>query len=261
MQRRKQAKFKIESRDKVYGTLEAFQDFLERFTPPAGDFDPRGAWKQAYAVRLFAESSGTLGVLEIERRPGADETALTVATRLAHFNGYQEQSAKLVCAADQLGSLRSVQLESISGGLDGQPVAATKVSATARVRGESIEWIRGARKRSARAAPPLASNWGLFDAVQRLTPNEKKPIEFTLLDDGDVIKPGQRLIHIGKTSVKVAAGATLALQCWEQTGYGVLPTHYWVDSKNRLLFAIAGQKAYLYDPNARNNITARRKRG
>jgi len=248
---------KTERRDKTYGTLEAFPEFIERFTPPAADFDPRGAWKQSYAIRLFAEDSGTLGFLELERRPAADGAVLTVATKLAHVNGLQEQNAKLQCAADALGSLRSIQLESVSSGLDGQLVAATKLAIGGQVRGGSIEWTRAGRKRSAPAPPPLVANWALFDAVQRLAPDLNKSFEFTLLDDGDLIKPAQRLVYVGQTTVQAAGGASLSLHCWEQTGYGVLPIHYWVDGKGRLLFAIAGQKAFLYDPEARNNARGR----
>jgi hypothetical protein len=248
---------KIERRDKTYGTLEAFPEFIERFTPPAADFDARGAWKQSYAVRLFAEDSGTLGFLEVERRPAADGAALTVATKLAHVNGFQEQNVKLQCAADALGSLRSMQLESVSSGLDGQLVAAAKLAIGGQVRGGFIEWTRAGRKRIAPAPPPVVANWALFDTVQRLTPDLNKSFEFTLLDDGDLIKPAQRLVYVGQTTVQAAGGANLSLHCWEQTGYGVLPTHYWVDGKGRLLFAIAGQKAFLYDPEARNNARGR----
>src|SRR5512140_1758319 len=173
---------KSERRDKTYGALEAFPEFIEKFTPPATDFDPRGAWKQSYAIRLFAEDSGTLGFLEIERRLAADGAALTVATRLAHINGVQEQNAKLQCAADALGSLRSIQLESVSSGLDGRPVAAAKLAIGGQVRGGSIEWNRAGGNRSAPAPPPVVANWALFDAVQRLTPDPNKSYEFTLLD-------------------------------------------------------------------------------
>ena len=248
---------KTERRDKTYGALEAFPEFIGQFTPPASDFDPRGAWKQTYAIRLFAEDSGTLGFLEIERRPAADGAALTIATRLAHVNGFQEQNAKLQCAADVLGSLRSIQVESVSGGLDGRPVAAAKLAIGGQVRGGFIEWTRAGGKRSAPAAPPLVANWALFDAVQRLTPDSNKFYEFTLLDDGDLVKPAQRLLYIGQTTVQATGGASLSLHCWEQTGHGSLPTHYWVDAKGRLLFAIAGQKAFLYDPGARNKARGR----
>lgn len=250
---------KNDRRDKTYGSLEAFPEFLEKFTPPAGGFDPRGAWKLSYSVWLFAGDPEAVGFLEIERQPAADGAAMKVATRIAHFNGYQEQNAALECAADTLSSLRSLELESVSGTPEGQPLPATKTSARVQVRGSAVEFARGARKRTARAAPPVVASWGLFDALQRLSPDQPKALEFTLLDDGDLLKPAQRLTYAGKTSIQVAGGAGLALDCWEQTGYGVLPTHYWMDAQGRLLFAVAGQRAFLYEPEARQNAAGRRR--
>jgi hypothetical protein len=244
---------KAERRDKTYGTLEAFSDFLERFTPPAGGFDPRGEWKQSYAIRLFADETGIVGFLEIERRKAADGVVLTVATRIAQSNGFEEQRATLACAADRLASLRSVEFEGVSGTPDGTLVPTTKISGSGVVGAGKIEWTRAGRKRSVPAPPPVVANWGLFDAVQRLAPREQDAIGFTLLDHGDLVKPGHRLVYAGETSVRVADGAALPLHCWEQTGYGTLPAHYWVDANGRLLFAISGQKAFLYDPNARQN--------
>ena len=250
---------KTERRDRTYGTLEAFSEFIERFSSPGGSFDPRGAWKQTYAVRLFAELSGTMGFLEIEKRPAGDGTELSVATLLHQTNGTQEETAKLTCAADSLGTLRSLQLESISSDAQGTQVEATKGSVRCEVRGKAVEFTRGGRKRSAPVTPPVVANWALFDAVQRLAPKEGKPVEFTLIDDGDLVKPAQRLIYRGKESVSVAGGAKLSLDWWEQTGYGILPSHYWVDSNGRLLFAISGQKAFLYDPEARTHLAARKR--
>jgi hypothetical protein len=251
---------KNDRRDKTYGSLEAFPEFLEKFSPPAGGFDPRGAWKLSYGVWLFAGDPQAVGYLEIERRPTAGGSALTVAGRIAHLNGYQQQNAALDCAADTLSSLRWLELESTSGTPEGQPLPATQTSLRVQVRGSAVEFTRGTRRRTARAAPPVVASWGLLEALQRLEPDQPKALEFTLLDDGDLLKPAQRLTYLGKTSVQVAGGAGLALHCWEQTGYGVLPTHYWVDAQGRLLFVVAGQKAFLYDPAARQNAAGRRRR-
>ena len=239
-------------RDRTYGDISAFPEFLERFTPPAAAFDPRGAWKQSYAVHLFADESGIAGFLELERRPAADGVVLAAATRLSQMNGFEEQSVTLTCAAGVPAPLRSVKVESVSD--------ATRISISGVVRGGSVEWTRAGRTRTTPAPPPLIADWALFDAVQQLKP-DARPLEFTLLDDGDLVKPAQRLLYAGETAVKTGGG-TLALKCWEQTGYGVLPAHYWVDARGRLLFAVAGQKAYLYDPEARSHAEARnRNRG
>ncbi len=246
MQNKRAKAGKADRRDKTYNDISAFPEFLERFTPPTAAFDPRGAWKQSYAVHLFAEMSGIVGFLELERRPSADGVVLAAATRLRQMNGFEEQSVVLDCAAGVPAPVRSVKIESVSD--------ATRISFSGIVRGGSIEWTRAGRKRSTPAPPPLVADWALFDAVQLLKP-DAKPLGFTLLDDGDLVKPAQRLLYAGETTVKTAGG-NIALKCWEQTGYGVLPVHYWVDAQARLLFAMAGQRAYLYDPEARSHAEA-----
>lgn len=241
-------------RDRTYGAIEAFPEFLERFTPPAGPFDPHGAWKQTWAVHLFAQLPGYAGFLELERRPAAEGAVFTATTRLAHANGYSEQTFTIACAAGAPAPLRSLKTESVVGDLDGKPVAASRLAVSGEVRGAAIEWTRAGRKRSTPAPPPLVAAWALFDAVQRLKPGARPPA-FTLLDDGDLVKPAQRLVYAGETSARTAAGS-LALRCWEHTGEGILPAHYWVDAQGRMLFAVAGQKAYLYDPEARGRMAA-----
>ncbi len=243
MQNKRARAGKADRRDRTYNDISAFPEFLERFTPPAAAFDPRGAWKQSWAVHLFAEESGAVGFLELERRPSADGVVLASATRLRQMNGFEEQNVTLGCGAGLPAPVRSVKIESVSD--------ATRISFSGVVRGAAIEWTRAGRKRTTPAPAPLVAEWGLFDAVQQLAP-DAKPLQFTLLDDGDQVKPAQRLIFAGETTVKTAGGS-VALRCWEQTGYGVLPVHYWVDARGRLLFAMAGQKAYLYDPEARSH--------
>jgi hypothetical protein len=236
----------MQDRDRTYGDISAFPEFLERFAPPAAAFDPRGAWKHSYAVHLFSQA-GIAGFLELERRPSAKGVVLASATKLWQMNGFEEQSVTLDCAAGVPAPVRAVKIESVSD--------ATRIAFSGSVRGGSIEWTRAGSKRSTPAPAPLVADWALFDAVQQLKP-DARPLEFTLLDDGDLVKPAQRLLYAGETTVQTGGGA-LALKCWEQTGYGVLPAHYWVDAQGRLLFAIAGQKAYLYDPEARSHAEAR----
>jgi hypothetical protein len=145
-----------------------------------------------------------------------------------------------------------IELERVTIDLRGQPIPSLKINLSGRVRGVSINWTRAGRKRTVSAAAPFVSNWALFDAIQRLKPGADGPIDFTLVDDGDVLKPAQKLTYAGKTEIKVAGVVVLALDCWEQTGYGTLPAHYWVDGKGRLLFAVLGEKALLYDSEAGN---------
>ena len=58
-------------------------------------------------------------------------------------------------------------------------------------------------------------------------------LHFDMLQNGLVIKPGQTMHYSGRIQIPVA-GRTAAMDCYAQTGYGILPTHYLVDKDGRV---------------------------
>lgn len=58
-------------------------------------------------------------------------------------------------------------------------------------------------------------------------------LHFDMLQNGLVIKPNQTLYYAGRIQIPVAGG-TAAMDCYAQTGYGILPTHYLVDGHGRV---------------------------
>jgi hypothetical protein len=58
-------------------------------------------------------------------------------------------------------------------------------------------------------------------------------LRFDILQNGLVIKPDQTLHYSGQIQIPVAGG-TAAMDCYAQTGYGILPTHYLVDGQGRV---------------------------
>ena len=60
----------------------------------------------------------------------------------------------------------------------------------------------------------------------------KQPLRFDMLDNS-TLRPGQVLRYCGKVDVPVARG-NASLDCYVQTGYGILPVHYLVDGGGRV---------------------------
>lgn len=58
-------------------------------------------------------------------------------------------------------------------------------------------------------------------------------LHFEMLQNGLVIKPNQTLHHCGRIQIPVAQG-NAAMDCYVQTGYGILPTNYLVDGRGRV---------------------------
>lgn len=58
-------------------------------------------------------------------------------------------------------------------------------------------------------------------------------LHFDMLQNGLVIKPDQTIHYNGRIQIQVAGG-TATMDCYAQTGCGILPTHYLVDRQERV---------------------------
>jgi hypothetical protein len=106
----------------------------------------------------------------------------------------------------------------------------------------------GSRNHGVAAEPATgtASDWCLFEAVQRLAFDKRSSLSFDLLEGMSVSKPGHRLFYRGTYPMKVD-GQSTPLHCFAQLGSGILPYEYWLDNRHRLLAVISMNKAYVLD--------------
>ena len=222
---------------------------LKDFTPPTGTFDPKDTWTNSYHLWLVQRNLGG-GALTIRREPEADGVRLRVSYDVAEYSGYIRRTKAVVeCRSDALCSPISWTLESQCYDADDQPTRGTKLTETGAITDGSLEIRFGGRSRKEKIAAPATSHWSLFDAVQRLPGKATKPLSFTMLEEMDLVKPGQRLTFREARDFKVG-DATLHLRGYQQIGRGVLPWQYWVDDQGRLLFAFSGVRAYIHNTNA-----------
>lgn len=220
-------------------TLAALSEYevMDGFSPP-GSFDPDGEWEQTY--RIWLVGRGDSGFLHIERKPASNGASIDLdiemlvlqAARTVH-----RTKVKLQCADDTLSTPQVWEMESGILDRDLQPIEITTVKNTV--------------TSNDRAAS--TSNWSLFDAVQRLPGRDTRPLEFSLLEDLDLMKTGQRFSYWKSMDFHVNDN-TLHLTGYQQIGHGILPYQYWVDHQHRLLFVISGIRAYIFDPSARRKM-------
>jgi hypothetical protein len=78
---------------------------------------------------------------------------------------------------------------------------------------------------------PLIGQWALLGllASGKL---KNKPLEFDMLENS-TLRGDQRLRYCGQVDVPVTGGK-VKLDCYAQTGYGIVPTHYLVDAAGRV---------------------------
>ncbi len=80
-------------------------------------------------------------------------------------------------------------------------------------------------------ANPLIGRWALLGLLSS-GELKSKPLTFDMLDDS-TLRSDQTLRYAGQIEIPVADG-TAKLDSYAQTGYGVVPTHYLVDSYGRV---------------------------
>ena len=222
---------------------------LNDFTPPAEAFDPNGTWTNTY--RLWMVQRYMRGSLRLKREPTAEGVRFSVDLDVVEQAGYCRRTrAVIACAADVLATPKSWTLTSQIRDLDDQPTTGTRLSETGTVSGGRVEARFGRRRRTQKVAGPVTSNWSLLGAVQRLGGAKTKPLRFTMLEEMDLVKPDQRL-EFREAKEFELGGRKLHLIGYQQIGRGVLPWQYWVDERGRLLFALSGLRALLYDVEAR----------
>ena len=238
------------------GTLAGIRQFLNKFTPPGGSFDPAGAWKQSYIIQLEDYPTPS-GWIEIQHSGGE----LHVESLVIHGNGGQQTTASIQCASDPLASPRSWKLELVMRDPAGQPIAVTRVVQEASVKGDAVEMTYGGRKHALKVPRPFTSNWSLFAAVQRLDAKQTRPTLRARRRSGSAeAEPGVVADRENKT-VEAAEGKPLGLTGFQRIGEGVLPYQYWLDDQHRLLFVQMGPRGYLFDPEARGRVSAGSRKG
>ncbi len=235
-------------------SLDALRTYgaLKGLAPPQDAFDPAGTWRHIYRLWLVGNGASQYrGFIEVGRgTPATDGTVNLDVQRtlvLGHHPAIHTTTARLKCAADALCTPRSWQIEAQTLTVDMKPFARSRVAESASVRGQTITITRGKRRLERCVPTPFTSDFSLFDAVQRLCMEKTQPMGFALLQDLDQIKAGQRLSYRERIRFEVG-GKELALSCYQQIGRGILPYRYYVDAQGRLLIAISGIRAYIFDP-------------
>jgi len=233
---------------------------LANWTPPQGAFDPLSGWSLHYARHALvpepggAPNGGLSGTLSVEQKPEGDTLRLKVIESVITCFSSPTTTAEITCAKDALLTPRRWSL-SIRWQTHAPSTATPgELDQDRGGRSEGGDLVLKAAKERRRAAPERwTSYWSLFAAVPRLPFAASSVLTFDLLEDLELLKPGQRLAYLGPQPVKLGEKA-LNLHVFEQTGHGVLPWRWWLDDQHRVLLAAGGRRAYLLDAGAKGGV-------
>lgn len=232
--------------------IEPVTGYLRTFRPAAGDMRAADftatyrvvCWRGVHPTTGKARNL-MAGALTIRRR-GGDGTAVYEISERRQGQSTGEWRARLTCGGELDALVRWTFTSEVGPRSGGPPGADLTFTEEGRCRDGVVEQSTGLSKVVHRGKGPLLAQWSLLHILARGPgryvrlrrgptngPGKGTPLRFDMLADCSVYKPGQALRYGGKIEVPTAAG-NVRLDCYAQTGYGILPIHYLVDEAGRV---------------------------
>lgn len=216
-------------------------------SPPAGSFDPFGSWEQSYAMYVLTGSPLQLGRFAMKRTPkGPLGFELDMVIQRRAESGFSHfQQAKMQCRSNILASPTTWTFETkMAKAATEKAYLQSGRTRDGAVADGTLVVREGSRVHKTPLAPEYSNEWSLMEAVQRLRGDQFKPLSYTLIDEYDAPQPGHTLSYRGKQQVD-CQGGKLNLTGYQDIGQAAVPTTYWVDEHNRLVFLCAGLQVYV----------------
>ncbi len=237
--------------------LRGLQGLTEEYgPPPLGEFTPEGSWNQSYAMYvLVPHGARKVGEFALGRAT-KDSSGFTlhVHTRRFSVSGFSQfERAEIQCKNDALASPVSWVFDTkLAQEASDPPYLQSGRRRSGAVRDGML--LIGDKMRTYRTAlrGAYGNEWTLLEAVQRLPGEQTPPMHYTLIDEYDLLQPGHTLAYRDQVVIPVKDGS-LTLHSYCDLGAGVIPTTYWVDEHQRLVFVCTGLQVYAL--NAANGQT------
>jgi hypothetical protein len=221
--------------------LNPVSEYVASYIPPWRGLDPARHQTITFDVIDWGTDKGrqdvstpVVGDVTVSRDPLQDSVVYEVTQRLGKQG---TMVGRFYCRTDQWHSLVNWEFEySLSADLLSIE-RLTRMRQSGERQGENVV-IRTDGAESTFACPaPLLCRWGMLDAARRMQEFCKAPSEFTLLNAPSGLVPRQ--VFREDQQVVLPREDDSPIRTFLQTGDGVMPTHWIVDSRGRPLFVTA----------------------
>ena len=235
----------IDSPEAPYA-VKPVRDHLPRFSPSTAAVQGRRQtlhydivhWHWGRTPRTTHENT-VIGHVTIDRGRTDDGAIYEVAQKTKVGGADSVIEARITCRTDQRHSVRAWRVKSFGLGRDGRPDPLSQLIEEGRCEDGRIKVEGDGYHYEYRPRHPVLTQWQMPDALPR-EPGVRRDITLDLLEDASLFKPDQHVTYDGKVRVAVARGRTVTLDTYAQTGYGILPTHYLVDTDGRVQLVTRG---------------------
>lgn len=197
---------------------------------PAGPFEAGGEWHARYRTHcLVGNVTMPNGSVRISRTISGSDALLRVrCERRVGPNRLHTIYGEVLCAADQPATPRRWTCAAESPAAHGAVLRSSHSGA------------------GLKAGEIVSHEWSLLDAIQRLPPGDFRKMSFRLLTYDGRLLPDHTLEYRGALDLPVA-GKAVRLHGYEHLGAGILPWIYYRAESGRLLVAVSGLQAWVYE--------------
>jgi hypothetical protein len=223
------------------GAVKPIRRHLAGFEPVSDGPARRDSYTLTYDIVHWQDGlrqgtqrgSAVVGSLTVARRGGNGRVQYEVKqrTRFGGLDNFIE--AEIVCATDELNTLRSWKIRSYAKPAAGGQAELLRIDETGENGAGRIQVEGGGSEYGFTATHPVVSQWTVPDYLLRYA-SPRTSVTFDLLQDLSLFKANQTLVFDGAVEVPVKDGRTVKLDTFAQTGEGVLPIHYLLDGQRRV---------------------------
>ena len=217
--------------------VKPVRDYLSRFLPVEGVLG-RKQYALTYDIVHWHWSKGkrdtfantVIGKVDIKRKEANGQVVYNVSqeTLIGGVNNFIK--AQIICNTDELNSLRHWNFQSYEVDPKGRIVPPSKLTEKGSCRDGYIRIDSGNHQYEFYSKREVLTQWTIPDVLISKA-NLKLSIKFDLLQYLSLFKSNQSLVYDGETTVRCKGGRSLTLQTYAQTGEGILPIHYLLDSQ------------------------------
>ena len=223
---------------------------------PSESLDIDSDWTMQFGIYTTPAKPGRVGGMRIRRASSGDTVTYFLQFGKNHANGRQKIAATIKTSpateSDPLISRAEYEFDAYAVYKDdfSQPIECTKVKKSCSYKLGSdgrtkIEF--SGQSNSIDIDGPATLSWLLFETIARLAGPKQSPIDFTLIDHFDQIKPQGRIAW-RSTATVAFGGKETELSAYDQIGRGVLPAVWWIAPNRWPLAYVAGIESYLLEP-------------
>ncbi len=238
-------------------------DALGKLPDTDNNFNPKGDWEHSYRMwscyGYWHKSNKNDGWVKISRKVLAGDGTQTLKIKqvVNNFVGRKNEptvftviETEITCSIDILSSVLAWKVNRKFVYEDESLIMPpTHIQKTGNLSaGQLVRKMNGQKMMQALPGK-VSSNWGLFEAVQRMPLDTGLPLEYTLLEDFDLVKRNHKLSYL-RTETSSWMEDSQAVHYFQQTGDGVFPFEYWLDKNHKLFLVTSGPRAYVLDDKA-----------